>query len=327
MLLYMSNKVTPKDFFLWAAAMVFLYMGVFNFIKLIWDYINYALPNPLASYYLDPYQSGISWEMATLIVVLPVFMLLMWVIRRDIRTDATRRDIWVRRWALYLTLFIAGITAVIDLIYVLYAFLNGTDVTEGFILKALVVFLVMAIGFMHFLADLWNYWEQYPARNRSVAIATVVLVLATIGAGFLIVGTPAHARLVRFDQQKVNDLQNIQYQVVNYWQQKQKLPTNLNDLNDSIGGNTVPKDPQTGAPYVYQSTGALSFKLCATFNAPSPANNNPENMGRTVPVPASVAPIDYGMKQDSWTHAVGEECFTRTIDPSRYPPYKNGKPL
>ena len=91
--------------------MVALYVGVFNFIALLWDYINYAIPDPLQyNYYANPYDSGISFEMAALIVLVPVFLALMWLIRRDIARDQSRKDIWIRRWALFLTLFAACFT-------------------------------------------------------------------------------------------------------------------------------------------------------------------------------------------------------------------------
>src|SRR4030081_3886133 len=99
-------RTTPKDFFLWAGAMVALYISVFSFLGLVFDYINYAFPNPLQTYYVDPYQSGISYEMASLIVMFPLFFVLMWIIHRDIVRDTSRREIWVRRWALMLTLFL-----------------------------------------------------------------------------------------------------------------------------------------------------------------------------------------------------------------------------
>jgi hypothetical protein len=310
-------KTTPKDFFLWAGAMVALYVAVFNYIALVWDYINYTFPDPLGYTPVDPYQSGISWEMASLIVLSPLFLLLMWYIHRSIRQDVTRAEIWIRRWALYLTLFVAGFTIAVDLIYVLYAFLNGTDLTARFLLKALMVLMVAAIGFMHFIADLWGYWDQYPMRNRMVAWGTGVLVVVTVIAGFFIVGTPAQARLVRFDDQKVQDLQNIQYQVVNYWQSKQKLPAVLSDLNDPLSNYTVPSDPQAGDSYTYKATGTLSFQLCATFNALS-SGTNPN-----LTTPAAPAPMGQAGKpvQDNWGHGTGTVCFDRTIDPQRYPPF------
>ncbi len=309
-------KATPKDFFLWAGAMLALYVGVFNYIALVWDYINYAIPDTLTTnYFTDPYQSGISWEMATLIIVAPVFLILMQVIRRTIAKDSTRKEIWVRHWALYLTLFVAGATVVVDLVWVLYAFLNGTDMTTHFLLKALVVLLVASVGFMHFIADLWGYWEQYPNRNRMVLVATVLLIVATVAAGFFIVGTPAQARLYRLDAQKVSDLQNIQYQVANYYQLKQKLPTDLSEVADPLSGTVVPMDTQLNQAYAYRiTTPPYSFEVCATFNAAS-TNTSVMNMYAQ---PTTV-PTATHMGGDSWAHGVGQACFERTIDPARYP--------
>ena len=58
-------KATPKDFFLWAGAMVSLYGGTVAFINLIFDYINYAFPDAL-SYYYNPYQGSVAYEMSLL---------------------------------------------------------------------------------------------------------------------------------------------------------------------------------------------------------------------------------------------------------------------
>ena len=88
--------------------MVAFYWSVLAFIFLIVDYIDYTFPNPLSYYPADPYQSGISYEMASIIVLLPLFMFLMRLIRKGIAADPSRKEIWVRRWALILTLFRCG---------------------------------------------------------------------------------------------------------------------------------------------------------------------------------------------------------------------------
>lgn len=302
--------------------MVALYWSVLAFIFLIFDYINYALPNALAYYPSDPYQSGISYEMASLIVLFPLYLLLMRFIRRDIVRDYSREDIWVRRWALILTLFVAGVAIAVDLITLLTTFLNGETLTTAFLLKALTVFLVASGVFMHFIADLRGYWETFPLRRRSVGVGVAVLGLVTIAAGFFIVGTPAQARLARFDAQKVVDLQNIQSQVVTYWQAKQRLPKTLDDLSNSLSYGPLPVDAQTGEPYAYEATGALSFKLCATFNAASRGNQTPLYSGAMAasPAPGTI------LKQDNWQHDTGRVCFNRTIDPSFYPPLNRVQP-
>jgi hypothetical protein len=315
----MQPKTTPKDFFLWAGAMITLYSGVVAFITLLFDYINYTFPDPLR-YYTDPYQSSIPYAMASLIVLTPVFMSLMRVIRKNIEQDASRAEIWVRRWALFLTVFAAGATIIIDLIVLITTFLRGEEITIAFLLKVLVVLLVAGTGFMHFLADIWGFWRKYPNQARSVNWGVGVLVLVAIVAGFLIVGTPQDARQKRLDTTRVNDLQTIQYQLVYYWQQKQKLPTQLTDLNDSISGFNIPRDPQTGEMYTYTATGPLSFKLCANFNRDGAANNNGYTSRPMMPEPVGLGGGMYDKGVDNWQHAAGNVCFTRTIDPERYPP-------
>ncbi|MSU73735.1 hypothetical protein EXS56_01190 [Candidatus Kaiserbacteria bacterium] len=314
-------KVTPKDFVLWFGAMAALYAGVVAFITLVFEYINKAFPNPVSgSYYVDPYSSSISYETAALIVLTPVFLILMRFIRRDIAADPSRNDIWVRRWALFLTLFIAGATIVVDLIVLLNTYLQGEDLTIGFLLKVLTVLLVVGLGFMHFIADLWGYWEREPMRARMVNWAVGALVLGTIIAGFFIIGTPQQIRMQKQDAIRLQDLQSIQWQVVNYWQQKQQLPVTLSDLADPISGAIVPVDPQTKELYEYSSTGKLSFKLCATFAAEGGQNGM---QGRSYPVPAEPKGVGTDI-QDNWQHSAGRVCFDRTIDPERYPPYSKG---
>jgi len=307
-------KVTPKDFVLWLGAMAALYGGVVSFITLVFDYINHAFPNPVTNYYADQ-SSSISYETASLIVLTPVFLILMRVIRRSIAEDPSRNEIWVRRWALFLTLFLAGAAMVIDLIVLLNTFLQGEDLTTSFLLKVLTVLLVTGLGFMHFMADLWGYWDREKSRARMVNYAVGVLVLVTIVAGFFIIGTPQEMRAQKQDAIRVQDLQNIQWQIVNYWQQKEKLPATLEDASDPISNNIIPTDPQTGEAYTYKTTGNLSFQLCATF---ATAGGGLQN-GVARPVEPMIA--DGKPTQDNWQHNAGEVCFDRTIDPERYPPY------
>ncbi len=309
-------KATPKDFFLWAGAMIALYAGVFSFVSLIFDYINYAFPDTaLNTYYVDPYQGGVSYEMASLIVLAPVFLILMRVIRRNIIADPSRNEIWVRRWGLFLTVFLAGAAIVVDLIVLLTSFLNGEDLTVRLLLKIAIVLLVAAAGFLHFMADLWGYWQKKPEYARSVNWAVAVLIVATVGFGFLIIGTPQSQRAYRIDEQRVSDLTQIQSQIVyNYYQPKRMLPASLNDLNDPISGFVLPKDPDTGAMYEYKTIGALSFELCATF----------ANVSRSAQDVRLTQPVAYpaGGKEisENWQHGAGHTCFVRTIDPQLYPP-------
>jgi len=302
---------------LWAGAMIALYWAAITFIFLIFDYINYSFPNALSYLPNNPYDSGIGYDMASIVVFLPVYMLLAWLIRRDIAADPTRSDIWVRRWALILTLFVAGATMVGALVTLLASFFSGQELTTAFLLKVAVLLMVAAVAFMHFIADYWGYWEQYPERRRSVCWAVGVLAVATIVAGFVMFGTPQAARQYRFDEQRINDLQNIQYQITNYWQYKQSLPNSLSDLNNALNGYQVPTDPQTGQPYEYTRYSPLDFGLCSTFSRGTYST-------ATVPEYAALG-TPSGRNADNWAHSAGHTCFSRSIDPQLYPSIKGTK--
>ncbi|MBV9349475.1 MAG: hypothetical protein JO026_01875 [Patescibacteria group bacterium] len=313
-----TSRTGPKEFFLWLGTVLSFYVSVISLLNLFFNYINRAYPDALAGYG-DPYSSSTRFSIAALVVLFPLFLVLMRLIRKDIAAHPEKRDLWVRKWALGFTLFIAGITMATDLVLLLNAYLNG-EVTARFILKALVVFLVAGAAFLHFLADLWGYWASNLPRARAVAIAAATAVFATVLAGFFIIGTPQHARLVRFDDQKVSDLQSVQWFVVNYWQNKGKLPAALSDLNNPISGYRPPVDSQTGVQYGYQAIGKTSFVLCAVFNDETQPNSV---RAFSQPVPASVPAGEFypgkDLMSDTWEHTAGKNCFLRSIDPARYP--------
>ena len=97
-------------------------------------------------------------------------------------------------------------------------------------------------------------------------------------------GSPFTLRMKRFDERRVNDLQNIQYQIVNFYQRKGVLPNSLDELKDPIAGFNIPLDPDTIRPYDYEKISDLSFKICADFSLESDAQIDSKGMSRPMPV-------------------------------------------
>lgn len=306
-----ASKTTPRDFFLWAGAVIALYGSVISLIALLFEYVNVAFPDPLA-YYGDPYGGAVRAAMAGVIVLVPTTLVLLRIIRKSIVKEQGKAEVWVRRWALVLTIFIAVAVILIDLITLITTFLGG-ELSARFGLKVAIVLLVALGVFMHFLADLKGYWIQNAKKANLVGIGVGVLALVSVAAGFFIIGTPGEIRMLRYDEQKVSDLQSIQYQVVNYYQQKGTLPEDLSSLNDPLSGFMTPKDPQSGETYRYAATEALSFELCASFNEPTP-----DTAGQGSYPSRDMGYAGMGM-DENWQHEAGETCFERTIDPERYP--------
>ena len=297
----------PRDLFLHLLAVVTLYWSSISFVTLIWQFINRFFPDILKDQYTGDYRlSLIRFSVSAIIIVFPVFIAVSWYLNNIYRREAVVRESKIRKWLIYLTLFVASLVIIGDLIGTINTLLGG-EITTRFILKALSIILVSGIIFGYYLDDVRR---ETPTRlAKPFAWATGVLVLVVVVFAFIVVGSPNSARLVQFDQQKVSDLQGIQDQVLNYWQRKQAMPVTLADLNDSISGYKAPVDPQSKASYEYIVTSptAPSFELCATFNAPSQK------------MPSTVDPLGTGLSQN-WNHAVGRVCFERTIDKQFYPP-------
>ena len=177
-----------------------------------------------------------------MIIVFPIFILVSWYLNKIYRREAQVRESKIRKWLIYLTLFITSLFIIGDLVYVINTFLGGAT-TVSFILKAISILFIAGIIFGYYLDDVRR--EEPTKLAKYFAWVTSILVLIVIVSAFFIVGTPNSARLMQYDQQKISDLQNIQGQIVNYYQRKAILPNSLSDLNDPISGYIVPTDPQT----------------------------------------------------------------------------------
>ncbi len=305
----MDTKITAKDFFLHISVIALLYTGVVALLNILFRAINYAYPQINSGYYYGGVSSSISFPVATLIVAFPLFLVLSNILRKSYESDPTRREYSVRRGLVYLTIFVAGAVLAGDLVTILYYFLDGRELTTAFLLKFVSVLVVVGAVFGYYLDDLKD--RLTGGRRNLWRVVAAILVIGSIVIGFSVLGTPAKQRQLRYDSQRVSDLQNIQWQALNYYQQKGTLPVALSELQDSISGYNVPVDPQ-GNSYEYERTGNLSFNLCAMFSRESQ-----QMMNGSVYMPM---PVDMGMKTaDNWQHGIGRTCFNRTIDPALYP--------
>jgi hypothetical protein len=302
------KRNVPRDLFLHLLAIVTLYWSAISFVTLVWQFIDYFFPDAL-DYYSNSL-SLIRFNVSAIIIVFPVFIVVSWYLNKIYRREAEVRDSRIRKWLIYLTLFIASLVIIGDLIFIINNFLGGAT-TVRFILKALSIIFVAAIVFWYYLDDVRR--DTPTKLAKPFAWATSILVLIVIVGAFFVVGSPNSARLAQFDQQKVSDLQNIQSQIVSYYQAKAVLPNSLLDLNNSISSFVMPTDPQTKANYEYnvKNAASLSFELCAMFNK---QGSNQYGLISS-PSGAVLAPIG----ADNWTHAAGRVCFERTIDKQMYP--------
>ncbi|HAV62804.1 MAG TPA: hypothetical protein DCY13_10605, partial [Verrucomicrobiales bacterium] len=228
---------SAKEAFVYLVLFSSLYTAAFAFGSMLFDLINLTLPLPgeLAAIWIHSLRIGI----ASVVVAFPIFLFMTWQIGRETERNPGQRISPIRRWLTYLTLFVAAIAIVSDLIVLIVTLLEG-DLTLRFALKAAVVGLLAGGAFVHYLRDLRRD-EQAPAvagdsagadggapKGGKVGIAGLVAaVVVVVGIGAWFAGSPQRARLLAQDRQRVKDLMEIQVSVERHYRENDALPESL----------------------------------------------------------------------------------------------------
>lgn len=314
-----NKKTGPRDVFLHLLGIIFLYASVLSIGGVLFQIVNTYFPNPLVFEGALSARNAIRWPLSVAVIIFPLYVWVTAFIQKDLARNPEKRALKTRKWLLYLTLFVTTLVIAGDLVTLIFRYLNG-DITIRFLLKVCIVLSVAAAVFVYYI---WNLRKDIPAtKNLAMKVfiyGVIGFIGASVAAGFVLAGSPQSERMRRFDERRVNDLQTIQWQIVQYWQSKQNLPQSLDELRDDLRGFIPPRDPETDAPYEYAAVEILSFTLCAEFKT----SNEVQNM-QTPHTPAPKRPYlaePRGSVTESWAHAARRQCFERTIDPQLYPPF------
>lgn len=322
-----QDEIGPKDVFMHLFAIAMLYICAIDFLILSFQYINILIPD-----FLDPqmFYDGhygriasygpLRFAIASLIVVFPIYIFTTWFLNRGYEKNPLKRNMRIRKWLIYFTLFVAAIVIIGDLVTLLFRFLEG-EIVLRFILKVLSVLFVACSVFIYYLWEIKKFENKvFQAKfNRPIKLFQYAVILITtivVIMGFFIAGSPKQARIRQLDQKRIQDLQFIQQEIVNYWINKAELPTSLSQIKDDIRGLILPHDPETKEEYQYQKTNILSFKLCANFTEASP--NYPKDSSITIPQ-YPIESLGF-INKTNWSHPQGFFCFERTIDKDYYKP-------
>ena len=94
-----AKKASPKDFFLYLFATGAIYYISIQVIVLLWQYINHFFPDALDyAYYGDGLSNAMRVAVASLIIVFPAYLWIMFFLGKDIDRNPWKRDMGVRRW-------------------------------------------------------------------------------------------------------------------------------------------------------------------------------------------------------------------------------------
>ncbi|HTS76520.1 MAG TPA: DUF5671 domain-containing protein [Bryobacteraceae bacterium] len=279
-----------KDAFLYLLAFITLGIWTIQLGALLFTVIDRTFPNPAMDYAnAATIDWGMAYELAGILVGLPVFLLVTWWIVRDVQRQPERLESPVRKWLTYIALVITASTMIGDLVTFLAYLLRG-DLDTRFILKTVTVFVIAGGVFAYYLDSLR---PEKVSSSRNRVFAGLALVVAGFGVvvGFVQTGSPGVQRLYSEDARRLSDLssiaQAIHFQWISRGQAQFVLPATIERVSlvgVPAGGAII--DPVNGKEYEYTPSQGTSYRLCATFSRPSDAG---------VPAP--------------WRHPAGAACF------------------
>lgn len=155
-----SLKTTPKEFFLHLLSMVTLYASAVSLTVILFQLVNLGVPDPLEqSWFRQGARDAIRLALSFLVVVFPVYFFTTAHLRKTYKKDELRRKVWIRKWLVYFTLFIAAIIIIGSLVVLMNTFLEGA-ITLRFLLKLLSVLFIAGSIFGFYLWDEKTYGEK-----------------------------------------------------------------------------------------------------------------------------------------------------------------------
>jgi hypothetical protein len=254
-----------RDAFSYLLAFISLGSWTFAVGSLFYVLIDRWLPSGLdTTFFAQSLRYEVSYELATIIVAFPVFVLISRSIAAQLAKRPETADSGVRKWLTYVALVITAVILIGDAVAFIAQFLQG-ELTARFVLKSFVLIVLAGGIFMYYLGTVRGEASD-PRRDRTFLASATAAVVAALAFGFLDIGAPSHARAVANDERRVDDLRAIANRIHGMRSDASPrssfaLPRSLSDIT-----SLPPQlDPATRRPYAYRPLGAISYELCAAF--------------------------------------------------------------
>jgi hypothetical protein len=269
-----------RDAFLYLLAFSMLATWASAMGSLWFRLIEHWLPDTVVSPYTYNFRATVTWQIAAILVALPIYLFVMRLILRETQANPERIESGVCKWLTYIALLLAATGVVCDLVCFVDYFLRG-ELTLRFVLKCVTVLLICGSVF-------WYYLTFLRGRARGGVFAALALAGASTACcfGLLVTGTPAVQRHIEADSRRIQDLRLIAGALSGI----KPLPQSLADAG-ALRPSLRLTDPESGRPYEYDRKTETEYQLCATFAAVDDLHNRQYGSG-------------------FWSHPPGRACFS-----------------
>jgi uncharacterized membrane protein YidH (DUF202 family) len=301
-----SGGESSRDAFLYLLSFSTLATWSSALGSILFRFIESWFPDPVVRNHVYNLRNAVTWQMASVAVAFPIFLIVMRIILREADDPPERLESGVRKWLTYLVLLLTAGAMICDLIWFFDYFLTG-ELSARFVLKALTVMLVCGAIFVYYLGSLrWDRntnMAHAKARSLKFGIGAAAVLVASFCVGLGMAGTPSVQRHLEADHRRVENLRGIAF-AVNSWyrgaesgRSSERLPRTLSELVGKGVDASQIADPETRITYGYRVKSGTAYELCARFSGTEEE--------------------DGPYQTQFWHHEKGRACFT--LDASQQP--------
>ena len=292
-----------KQFVLQLGSLASLYLSLSFFLVLVFGMITLALPDSLdSSWQIQSATNSVRIGFAMTVVFFPVYLWLTRTVNENRRRSDSGQYLGITRWLIYLSLLVGAGVLLVDLVVVIFGYLEG-EMSMRFALKSAAVLIVIGSACMYYLKDAQGYWLE--RQWASILYGTIgsMIILGTLIGAVNFIETPTEVRERKIDEQQLQDLRDMQWAIQDYLQLNNELPATV---ADAYQGATPPTSPESRAAYRYEIT-ETGFSLCATFTTASMRSDLYQRSYNNY----SDAP--FISEAENWQYEIGDWCFIRTV--------------
>ncbi|MEO6518272.1 MAG: DUF5671 domain-containing protein [Pseudoxanthomonas sp.] len=153
--------LSAREAFFYLTLFTTLYISTFHLGSLLFKLVEQAWPDPAdGDYVIRGLGASMRWSIASLVIAVPVVLFMARHLGKELTRSPAKRLSAVRRWLTYLTLFIAAVVLIGDMITLVNNVLGG-ELSLRFVAKVVVVALIAGTVFGYYLWDLRKE-EQEP---------------------------------------------------------------------------------------------------------------------------------------------------------------------
>lgn len=232
----------------------------------------------IITHYQNSYDQQFKFAISALIIASPVFYLVSRLIANGLRENKLEKSSALRKWLIYLILFISSVVILGVLIGVINSFLSG-ELSTKFILKALSVFTISGFIFSFYLYNLQkNDFNKFKAWDKVFLYLSIILIIVPFISVWFFIDSPHEARNKRLDNINLEHIDRLENAINIYYQDKQALPQSLDELATFSGSDVISQgllNFNDDRKIEYHKLGDKEFELCSSFISNNMNDKNP----------------------------------------------------